>query len=249
MQQSKKGRLLIIEDESIIAMDMQQNLEKAGYEVVNILSGTEDALNYLKSNSVDLVIADISLKDELNGADLGKDLWQLYDLPAIFITNHSEELIFRNALKSHPYGYIVKPFIDRDFIFTVEMAFDRLKMENNLKHRLSNYELLFDQIPYLVAVSDLNGKIISVNNRCAEGFNFDKDKLSNTSLFKLIQPKDKYRLKKYIIELVKESQVHFEMTVLDIKRKPIHLIGDAKLIKENDEARFVEIVSLPVALS
>lgn len=115
-------KILIVEDNVIIADDMQSMLEEIGYEVVDNVIVYEQAIEVLKNNHVDLVLIDIILASDKTGIDLGKHIRKNYNIPFIFVTSNSDKATVENAKTVKPDGYLVKPFEQQDLYTSIEIA-------------------------------------------------------------------------------------------------------------------------------
>lgn len=115
-------KILIVEDNVIIADDMQSMLEEIGYEIVDNVIVYEQAVEVLKAQQVDLVLIDIILASDKTGIDLGKHIRENYDIPFIFVTSNSDRATVENAKTVKPNGYLVKPFEQQDLYTSIEIA-------------------------------------------------------------------------------------------------------------------------------
>lgn len=115
-------KILIVEDNVIIADDMQSMLEEIGYEIVDNVIVYEQAIEVLKNNHVDLVLIDIILASDKTGIDLGKHIRESYNIPFIFVTSNSDRATVENAKTVKPDGYLVKPFEQQDLYTSIEIA-------------------------------------------------------------------------------------------------------------------------------
>ena len=115
-------KILIVEDNVIIADDMQSMLEEIGYEIVDNVIVYEQAVDVLKNNEVDLVLIDIILASDKTGIDLGKHIREKYNIPFIFVTSNSDRATVENAKTVKPDGYLVKPFEQQDLYTSIEIA-------------------------------------------------------------------------------------------------------------------------------
>ena len=135
-------RILIVEDNVIIADDMQSMLEEIGYEIVDNVIVYEQAEEVLKTQEVDLVLIDIILASDKTGIDLGKHIRENYDIPFIFVTSNSDRATVENAKTVKPNGYLVKPFEQQDLYTSIEIALSNFtygvgegKGKDNQQHR------------------------------------------------------------------------------------------------------------------
>jgi len=136
-------RILIVEDEPIIAEDLAMTLTKEDYLVVGKAYTALQAMDMVMSRYPDLVLLDILLKGDQDGIDIGRILHEKYHIPFIYITSFSDKATLEKARTSMPSGYIVKPFRTRDLIATIEMAMYRHAVDNNTAsldvHRINKW--------------------------------------------------------------------------------------------------------------
>lgn len=130
-------KILIVEDEPIIAEDLAVIVQKEGYQVVGIANDGITAMDMLHSQQPDIVLLDIALDSKLSGFDVAKVINDKYQIPFIFITSFSDKHTLEKAKDVYPHGYIVKPFKKRDILANIEIALHR-----NLKKPQSIYRSL-----------------------------------------------------------------------------------------------------------
>ena len=126
-----RARILVVEDEKIVAMDVSGSLAAQGYEVAGIVSTGEEAIRIANSEHVDLVVMDIRLKGEVDGLQAAEEL-RLSDIPVVYLTAYADESTLERAKLDNSMGYILKPFEDRELHTIVEMALYRHRMERRL---------------------------------------------------------------------------------------------------------------------
>lgn len=126
-------KILIVEDNVIIADDMQSMLEEIGYEIVDNVIVYEQAEEVLKNRHVDLVLIDIILASDKTGIDLGKHIRENYDIPFIFVTSNSDRATVENAKSVKPNGYLVKPFEQQDLYTSIEIALSNFTHSDKAK--------------------------------------------------------------------------------------------------------------------
>jgi len=114
-------KLLIVEDDYLIATDLQRILEKAGYIVTGLADSVEEALQIIGNVRPDIVLLDIFLKGEMTGIDLARTLKQR-NIPFVFLTANSNQKVMEEVKKTEPYGFLVKPFRDKDVLSALEIA-------------------------------------------------------------------------------------------------------------------------------
>jgi DNA-binding LytR/AlgR family response regulator len=128
-----KTNILIVEDESIVAKDIQHSLKKLGYIVVGICSTGEDAVKVTEEVKPDLILMDIMLKGDMSGIDAATHIREKYNIPVIYLTAYADESTLSKAKVSEPYGYIIKPFKEIDLHTSIEMAIYKHGKETNVR--------------------------------------------------------------------------------------------------------------------
>jgi DNA-binding NarL/FixJ family response regulator len=129
-------RILIVEDDPIISEDIETTLVNAGFDIVGKAYNSSQAFDHLANRSPDLVMLDIAIQGDKDGIDIANVIRLKYQLPFIYITSFSDPETLNRAKPTMPYGYIVKPFRDRDIIAAIELGIFRFAEEQN-KNQLS----------------------------------------------------------------------------------------------------------------
>lgn len=130
-QLMKSGKILIIEDELIVAQHIKKNLLEEGYTVGPIANSYESTLVALESFQPDLILCDINIKGDLNGIEVIKALQQRHEVSVIYVTAFSDEKNVRAAVGTNPSGFLLKPFTDRQLLIAVELALAPSTAEKN----------------------------------------------------------------------------------------------------------------------
>jgi signal transduction histidine kinase/DNA-binding NarL/FixJ family response regulator len=120
-----RPRILVVEDESIVALDLQSSLEHLGYEVVGTAGTGEDAVRIAERDTPDLVLMDIQLRGGMDGTAAADEIRRRFRIPVVYLTAYSDEATLQRAQVSEPYGYLLKPFAERDLHVTIQMALYR----------------------------------------------------------------------------------------------------------------------------
>lgn len=121
-------KILIVEDEPLIASDLEITLKEAEYTVVGIAHSGTKALDMISNRNPEMVLLDISLKGHITGIEIAQVL-QSKSIPFIYVTSYSDKLTIELAAATLPYGYIIKPFRDRDIVTSIEIAMHRYQSE------------------------------------------------------------------------------------------------------------------------
>ncbi len=159
----KKEHILIVEDEWIVANDIKVCLKRLGYEVAGIAISGVEALKKAEKLKPDLVLMDIVLEGRVNGIDAAAKLRSRFNIPVVYLTAYSDIITVDRAKKTEPYGYILKPFDDRDLHSTIEMALYKHTMENMLRESEAFNFALFQYNPIETIVVDNEGKVKKIN--------------------------------------------------------------------------------------
>ncbi len=131
-----KSKILIVEDESIIALDIKTSLLEAGYEVVAIAVSGEDAIKLAAEHEPNLILMDIRLRGAMDGIEAATEIVKASHAPIIFLTAHADKYTLDRAKLTGPFGYLIKPFEDHNLITTVEIALARYQAEEAIRESL-----------------------------------------------------------------------------------------------------------------
>jgi len=134
-----KVSVLVVEDEAIVAKDIQNSLKKLGYHVPVVMSTGEDAIQGASEHRPDLILMDIMLKGDISGIDAAKQIKDAYEIPVIFLTAYADESTLSKAKVTEPYGYIIKPFKEIDLHTSIEMALYKHGREQEIKKERDLY--------------------------------------------------------------------------------------------------------------
>lgn len=128
-----KARILIVEDEGIIAEDIQMSLQDLGYEVSGIVTRGKEAIRTAAEQRPDLVLMDVVLQGEMDGIVAANEIHTLLKIPIIYLTAYSDDKMLERAKNTEPFGYLIKPFRDRELRSTIEMALYKNELDNKLR--------------------------------------------------------------------------------------------------------------------
>jgi len=127
-----RSRILVVEDEAIVATQIMKKLNRIGYRVVGKVSSGEKAIKEVGNKMPDLVLMDIKLEGTMDGVETAEYLHSKFDIPVVYLTAHSDDKIIDRAKTTEPLGYIVKPFEDGDLRSTIEIALYKEKINQKL---------------------------------------------------------------------------------------------------------------------
>ncbi len=145
---------MIVEDEIITARDEKQTLEKLGYSVSAIVGSGEEAVKKAEEDRPDLVLMDIELSGKMDGIEAAGILHSRFDIPSIFVTAYADDKILERAKITEPFGYLIKPFENKELLSNIVMALykhraemERKKLIQELQDSLAKVKLLSGLIP------------------------------------------------------------------------------------------------------
>jgi PAS domain S-box-containing protein len=156
-------KILIVEDENIVANDIQKRLMNLGYNIVGIVSTGEEAVKKAIATSADLVLINVRLKGEMDGIETASALRFQYGIAVVFLSAYADDDTLRRASKTEPFGYILKPFEERELHTTIEMALYRRELERKFKKNETWYGTTLRSIGEAVISIDTSGTIKFMN--------------------------------------------------------------------------------------
>jgi signal transduction histidine kinase len=145
-------KILIVEDEPLIALDIKRRLLRLNYEVVAISDSAKTALEAVAQSQPNLVLMDIQIKGDLDGIQTAAQIRAQYHIPIVFLTAHADEMTLNQAKASHPFGYIVKPFENHDLRTAIEIALSQYQLELATQQALAREKELHELKSRFVSV-------------------------------------------------------------------------------------------------
>lgn len=133
-------RVMIVEDEAVVALHLRQELSKLGYTVVGTATTGDRALELVEEVFPDVILMDIHIQGEIDGIETASRIPRYLHIPVIFLTAYSEDVTLKRAGETHPYGYLIKPFLDRELHATIKMALVRSRADEAVRE---NEAMLF----------------------------------------------------------------------------------------------------------
>ncbi len=174
--------ILVVEDEGVVAQDIQNSISRIGHEVAGWATTAEEAIALAEENRPDLVLMDIRLSGEIDGITAAERIRQSFDIPVIFLTAFADDETLSRAKLVGPFGYILKPFDESDLRIAIEIGaskheFDRKvsQAQQELAEESEFLNALFETIPAAVMVVDENQKVRMVNRALEREFAVARD--------------------------------------------------------------------------
>ena len=176
--------ILVVEDEAIIAADIQSNLEMLGFTVCGKASDSESAIRMAEELRPQVVLLDIALSEEMDGIEVAEYIREHLDSAVVFLTSFADPDRLERAKQTRPFGYLLKPYTSGDLKITVEMAVhlfnvesERRTAEQKLKSQRDLFSSVFDSAPYIMMLVNDEGRVEKINRHGVDFFHKEKGDL------------------------------------------------------------------------
>ena len=211
-------KILIVEDERIIALDLQRRLENFGYIITTIVSNGKNAIESVESDPPDIILMDIMLSGDIDGIDTAEIVKERYEIPVIFLTAYSDEQTLERAKQVEPIGYILKPFKEKELHTSIDIALYKYRIDRKLKWQERWYSAMFDSIEDGIIATDTEGKVCFVNPVCEHLLRTTESELEGQTLNDVLEIYDSQTGRLDFSDLVRipeeDLPFHFHDTVL-----------------------------------
>ena len=235
--------ILVVEDESIVSKDIQNSLKKIGYHVIGACNNAQEAIDIAREQHPDVVLMDIMLKGNLTGIAAAEQI-KLLNIPVIFLTAYADEATLAKAKITEPYGFILKPFKEKDLNISIEMAIHRHKKLTELR---KERDFLYSLVENKEAAKDVlfvksNSRLVKINTKDVFFIEALKDYVViNTELTrytihstmkdieKKVSPRDFLRVhRSFIVRVDKIVAIENHNLILEKDKKQIPIGGSYK---------------------
>jgi diguanylate cyclase (GGDEF)-like protein/PAS domain S-box-containing protein len=160
----EKTRILIVEDEGLIARDIEDMVRNAGYEVAAVVGTGEEAVEKAERTHPDLILMDIILRGAMDGVEAAEKIREQFNIPVIYLTAHTDENTLERAKLTEPLGYTLKPVEQKELMTVMEMALYKHQMEIKLRERQSWLSTILQDIGEGVIATERFGNITFMNS-------------------------------------------------------------------------------------
>ncbi|PSB20932.1 PAS domain S-box protein [Phormidesmis priestleyi ULC007] len=157
------AKILVVEDESVVAWHVQEALQKLGHEVIKIVTTGREAIQIAAQARPHLVLMDIRLQGDIDGIAAAKNIYFQLDVPVVYLTAHADEQTLQRATETSPFGYLVKPFQEAELQATIKIALQRHQLEKALKDTQQWYATTLISIGDATIATDIDGLITFMN--------------------------------------------------------------------------------------
>jgi len=198
-------KVLVVEDEGIVARDMQETLESWGYAVPAVVSSGEAAIHKATELQPDLVLMDIVLKGDMDGIEAAAQIHTRFDIPVIFVTAYTDEEMLRRARITEPFAYILKPFDERELHTNIQMALHKHEIERRLRESEARYRAVVEDQTELICRFRPDGTLTFVNEAYCRYFGKKREELIGHSCMPLIPEEDQEIVREQFASLSLEN--------------------------------------------
>lgn len=158
-----KTRILIVEDDVVAASMSQKYLDKMSYTVTSVVSSGEEAIRKAAEDHPDLILMDIVLNGDMDGIETARKIQDRFDIPVVYLTAYTDDKRVERAKITEPFGYLLKPFNERELYATIEMSLYKHRTAKKLKEHEYRLSMVMEQNPCVIMITDTNGSIEYVN--------------------------------------------------------------------------------------
>ncbi len=147
------SHILVVEDEGIVAKDIKNRLKGFGYAVCALVSSAEEAIKKVEEMHPDLVLMNILLKGKMDGIEAAEQIRNRFNIPVVYLTAYTDDETLQRAKITEPFGYILKPFEDKELHTAIEIALYKHKMEQELKQSFEKLRSIMEETIHILALT------------------------------------------------------------------------------------------------
>lgn len=209
--------ILVVEDEGIVAKDLQKRLLKLSYHVPAIASSGEEAIQIAEKINPDLILMDIRLKGNIDGIEAAKEIQNHLDIPIIYLTAYADDNTLERARLTEPFGYVLKPFKEKELHTTIEIALSKHRKERQLKENQKGLVTAVTRISDGVIVCNRQQSVTFINPMAEKITGYRQEEAFGRNLseiFKIVPTKNRDQNHNIIESLQEEKVLLSEETTL-----------------------------------
>ncbi len=183
-------RILVVENEKIIAIDLQRRLERFGYEVIGLTGSSQEAIAAARKHRPDLILMDIMLPGDLDGIETAKKIRTELDSAVVFLTAYSDEETLEHAKEADPFGYILKPFKEKELFSTIDIALYKHRVDNALKVQERWLSAILHSVADGIIATDVNNRVQFMNHAAQEITGWTEGQAKNLPIAEILRISD-----------------------------------------------------------
>jgi PAS domain S-box-containing protein len=244
-----KARVLIVEDEQVIAEHLQHMLIHLGYEVPVTASSAEHAVTLVEVSRPDLVLMDIMLEGPMDGIEAAQLIRDGFRVPVVYLSAYSDAALLDRAKLSEPFGYLVKPVRKEALRTAIEVALYKARVDRKVRESEERFRALAELLPQIVYEIDRSGRFTFVNQSGLEFFGYTTDDLSiGLRLFDMISDADRRNLQEHMRSADKgEPFGEIECSICGKDGQVLSVVTHATPIVEEGEVKGVRGVAVDIS--
>jgi PAS domain S-box-containing protein len=205
-----RARILIVEDQAILAMSLENMLDRLGYAVLQPVSTGEDAIAAVEDEQPDLVLMDIHLAGDMDGITAAGRINSFSDVPIVYLTGHSDEPLVQRAMLTNTYGYLIKPVSIEDLRVNLNITLHQHVLDKKLQQSEVRYRNIVENINDALLIHDFNGRISDVNENACSLFGYERSELIGQDLGLISSPEAICRCPGRLSILQNDPRIVFE---------------------------------------
>ena len=242
-------KILIVEDERIIAIDLQRRLERYGYRITGVTSTGHEAIASIESELPDIILMDVMLAGNMDGIQTAEICRERWEIPVIFLTAFSDEKTLERAKHVEPAGYILKPFKEKELYTSIDIALYKYGVDKQLKRQERWYSAMFDSIEDGIVATDTRGDIRFVNPVGESILGRSEEELSGLPIDEVLEIYDSQAGLLNFRDLAEipteDLPFRFQDTILvNYRGEKIHVDGSFSIIRDQQETAEGIVVAL-----
>jgi PAS domain S-box-containing protein len=249
-----KAQIFIVEDDNIVVLELRDRLQRLGYAVAGVASYGKEAIAKAAEMRPHLVLMDVRLKGAVDGVEAAQEIRTRFNIPVVYLTAYADEDTLQRAKITEPYGYIIKPFQERELHTAIEIALYKHKAEEALRKSEKRFRELVENANDIIYTHDLEGNFTSANPAATRIYGYTVEEILRLNIAQLVDPeylplvRQKIRKKLEgsprtgpyeLLTYSKESDpiwVEVSTRLLEGGGQPIGVLGIARDITERKQA-------------
>ena len=232
----ERARIMVVEDEAVISLEIQDRLTKMGHSICGTAASGEEALSVATAKRPDLILMDINLRGDVDGVQAAQQIHDRIEIPVIYLTAFADDRTVERARLTEPFGYLIKPFSEKELYAAIEVALYKNSMDAKLRDSEQRYSTTVRCIADCVIVTDIDMRIILMNPAAQSVTGWKQEEATGKKLaevFKIVEEKTLVPVESPMNEAIRQ-------------RVAMNLTGPVLLITKNGDKVPVEDSAAPM---
>ena len=236
-------KIMIVDDEAVITTQLEECMTAMGYETSGVAFSGEESIEMAQRLKPDLILMDIVMRGKIDGIAAAKIIKEKQDIPVIFLTGYAENHFIDRAKHVEPFGYIVKPFQQREIKATIEVALHKKEMERQLSESEERYRLLVNNIPGVVftGYKDWSIDFIDTKIEVLTGYSMEDFSSRRLKWLDIVVKEDIEKIKKIFTQALKSNKTYIREYRIKSKKGQIIWIQQRGQIICDDQGEILHI--------